>query len=182
MHPEHDYANSRVAHLPMRDMLLVMFKIIVGAIALLIIGVGGYFFMSSDTDAPSSDVPTPQAGETTPPTDKVEGQDIVVGTGRTAEPNTLVTIEYIGQLTDGTVFDSSETQGQPLQFVLGAPGIIPGFQIGVNGMKEGGERAIYIPPALAYGDQQVGQIPPNSPLVFRLKLVAVENAPAAPTQ
>jgi FKBP-type peptidyl-prolyl cis-trans isomerase len=134
----------------------------------------------TSTDAPVAENAQP-SGEV-PPTDKVEGQDIVVGTGRVAEPNTQVTIEYIGQLQDGTVFDASERQGQPLVFVLGAPGIIPGFQIGVNGMKEGGERAIYIPPTLAYGDQQVGEIPPNSPLIFRLKLVKVENAPAAPAQ
>lgn len=159
-----------------------MFKLIVGAVALFIIGIGGYFFMSSsDTPAPDA-AAAPQAGETLPPTDKVEGQDIVVGTGRVAEPNTQVTVEYIGQLQDGTVFDASERQGQPLVFVLGAPGIIPGFQIGVNGMKEGGERAIYIPPTLAYGDQQVGQIPPNSPLIFRLKLVKVESAPAGTAQ
>lgn len=159
-----------------------MLKLIVGAVALLIIGAGAYFFMTSGQpeSTPSSDAT--QAGSEVPPTDKVEGQDIVVGEGRAAEPNTQVTVEYIGQLQDGTVFDASERQGQPLVFVLGAPGIIPGFQIGVNGMKEGGERAIYIPPTLAYGDQQVGDIPPNSPLIFRLKLVKVEDVPTAPTQ
>ena len=157
-----------------------MAKIIIGVIALLVIAGGGYwyFFMNtSSEETPTGDQQTQQTGTE----DKVEGQDITVGTGRVAEPNTQVSIEYIGQLQDGTVFDASQ-EGKPLVFVLGAQGIIPGFQIGVNGMKEGGERAIYIPPALAYGDQQVGTIPPNSPLIFRIKLVKVEDAPAAATQ
>ncbi len=158
-----------------------MFKLIAGLAAVLIIGLGAYFFMSSNSE-PEVSAENQPAGEL--PTDKVEGQDIVVGEGREAVPGTQVTVDYIGQLPDGTVFDSSETSGQPLVFTLGAPGIIAGFQIGVNGMREGGERAVYIPPALAYGDQAVGAIPANSPLIFRLRVISVTDAPAetAPTE
>ena len=156
----------------------LMVKIIIGAIVLVLLAGGAYWYFTMNTSSEE----TPEGQQTQQTTeDKVEGQDITVGTGRVAEPNTQVSIEYIGQLQDGTVFDASQ-EGKPLVFVLGAQGIIPGFQIGVNGMKEGGERAIYIPPALAYGDQQVGTIPPNSPLIFRIKLVKVEDAPAGTTE
>lgn len=160
-------------------------NIIIAAVgALLIAGVGyWYFFMKSSGDATSEGTPSGSEQAAPTATDQVQGQDLTVGTGRVAEPNTQVTVEYVGQLENGTVFDSSEAQGQPLVFTLGAPGIIPGFQIGINGMKEGGERAILIPAALAYGDQAVGPIPPNSNLIFKLKLVKVEDAPAqAPQQ
>jgi len=111
---------------------------------------------------------------------QVAGQDAVVGTGETAAPNSRVEVLYVGMLQDGTVFDSSaNNDNKPLAFTLGEPGIIPGFQIGVNGMKEGGERRISIPPELGYGAQDVKDatgkviIPANSTLVFDIKLVKV---------
>ena len=109
--------------------------------------------------------------------DQVQGQEVTVGTGAEAKPGTVVTVDYVGKLTDGTVFDTSVGK-QPLTFTLGEQGIIPGFQIGVNGMKVGGERLLAIPPSLGYGTQQVGTIPPNSTLVFEVKLLKVEEAPA----
>ena len=120
--------------------------------------------------------------------DQVQGQDVTVGTGTEATPGSLVTIEYEGRFQDGTVFDSSASHGKPLVFQLGAQGIIPGFQIGVNGMKEGGERIIMIPPSLGYGTSDIKDpdgkvlIPANSSLIFSIKLVKVEAAPAAPAE
>ena len=111
---------------------------------------------------------------------QVQGQEVTVGTGAEAKPGTTVTVDYVGKLADGTVFDSSIDRKQPLVFTLGAPGIIPGFQVGVNGMKVGGERLLSIPPSLGYGDQQVGAIPPNSTLIFDVKLIKVEEP--APTK
>ena len=154
--------------------------IAIAIVAIVIIGVGVYFAFKSRAAGTGT-----EAGQTAPQTDdsaasQVQGQDVKVGTGEEAKPGTIVTVEYVGKLTDGTVFDSSAAHNnQPLVFTLGAPGIIPGFQIGVNGMKVGGERLLAIPPALGYGDQQVGTIPPNSTLVFDVKLIKVEAAPAA---
>ena len=97
-----------------------------------------------------------------------------------------VVCHYEGSLIDGTVFDSSEAHGnEPLTFQLGTPGIIAGFQIGINGMKEGGERVMVIPPSFGYGTEDVKDadgkviIPANSTLVFGVKLLKVEPAPAA---
>ena len=122
-------------------------------------------------------------------TSQVAGQDVTVGTGKEAAPGSIVSILYVGRLQDGTVFDSSEANGnQPLTFTLGAEGIIPGFQIGVNGMKEGGERRISIPPEFGYGTQDLKDpagkviIPANSTIIFDVKLVKVEVGSTTPAQ
>lgn len=157
----------------------------IGAIILIILlGIGGYFAWGwmSPEEVTESTQPT----ETTDPNlPQVQGQDVTIGTGAEATPGSIVSILYVGMLEDGTVFDSSaNNNNQPLVFQLGAEGIIPGFQIGVNGMKEGGERRISIPPALGYGADGVKDaagtqiIPGNANLVFDVRLVKVEAAPA----
>lgn len=149
-----------------------------------VVGVVGYFgyksYSAKKQSAASQAQAQPNQTATSSP-DQVQGQEVKIGTGAEATPGTVVTVDYVGKLTDGTVFDSSAGK-QPLTFTLGAQGIIPGFQVGVNGMKEGGERLIAIPPALGYGAQQVGTIPPNSTLIFDVKLIKVEQAkPVATT-
>ena len=160
-------------------------------IIIALLGGAYYYFGMSTGSTPTPGSPT--AVDTNNPTgatgDKVEAQDVKVGTGKEAAPNTIVSVLYEGRLQDGTVFDSSAAHNnQPLTFTLGAQGLIPGFQIGVNGMKEGGERVISIPPTLGYGAQEVKDqagkviIPANSTIVFGVKLIKVEQAPAtAPT-
>lgn len=157
---------------------------IIGVIvALLLIGGGAYYYFAN----PSASTPTTDAaptGQPATPGEQVQGQDVTVGTGDAAAPGSVVTLEYEGRFQDGTVFDSSASHGQPLTFQLGQPGIIPGFQIGVNGMKVGGERNIAIPPSLGYGGEDIKDpegkvlIPANSTLVFNVKLLKVEAAPA----
>ena len=61
-----------------------------------------------------------------------------------------VKIEYIGKLTDGTVFDKSEGRG-PLEFVAGSGQMIKGFDEAVIGMKLNEEKEVTIPPEKAYG-------------------------------
>ncbi len=59
----------------------------------------------------------------------------------------------------------------PVDFVIGAGRIIPGFDQGVRGMRVGGKRRIYMPPSLAYGSQgSPPSIPPNASLVFEVEL------------
>ena len=65
-----------------------------------------------------------------------------------------VSLDYEGKLDDGTVFDSS-THGDhshPLEFVVGAGQVIPGFEKAALGMKVGESKTFSIPPAEAYGD------------------------------
>lgn len=102
-------------------------------------------------------------------------QDESIGTGAVAQAGSVVTVNYTGKLQDGTVFDTSIGRA-PFQFTLGAGNVIPGWDIGLQGMKVGGKRLLIIPPGLAYGAQGNGPIPPNSTLVFEVDLLNVQSA------
>lgn len=104
--------------------------------------------------------------------------DTVVGTGAEAKSGDTITVNYIGVLPNGTVFDASQNHGQPFTFGLGGGQVIKGWDQGLVGMKVGGTRLVAIPPELAYGDRAVGQIPANSSLIFQVELVSI-GAPAA---
>ncbi|MFA5838439.1 MAG: FKBP-type peptidyl-prolyl cis-trans isomerase [Candidatus Paceibacterota bacterium] len=111
---------------------------------------------------------------------QVEGllaNDIEVGDGLSAEDGMLVTVNYEGTLDDGTMFDSSYKRNQPFQFILGSGQVIQGWDLGVKGMKVGGTRELKISPALGYGAQQIGPIPANSNLNFKVELLGVEEVP-----
>ena len=115
--------------------------------------------------------PTIHAG-TGPAPVKLVGSDLVVGTGTAAAGSNTVEIQYVGALySNGKVFDSSWSRGQPASFPLS--GVIPGFAQGIVGMKVGGRRELVIPPALGYGDQANGSIPANSTLTFVIDLLGV---------
>jgi len=100
-------------------------------------------------------------------------QDLVVGTGATAAAGDVVTVNYVGTLTNGTKFDSSYDRNQPFTFRLGAGQVIAGWDQGVVGMKVGGKRRLTIPPNLGYGSQANGPIPANSTLVFEIELLSI---------
>lgn len=63
-----------------------------------------------------------------------------------------IKVEYTGSLEDGTVFDSSEKQGAPIEFTVGEGQVIQGFDDAVVGMEKGEEKEITIPPEKAYGN------------------------------
>jgi FKBP-type peptidyl-prolyl cis-trans isomerase len=56
---------------------------------------------------------------------------------------------------------------------LGASQVIPGFDLGIRGMKPGGVRRVIVPPALGYGNVANGPIPPNSTLIFDIQYVGL---------
>lgn len=102
-------------------------------------------------------------------------EDLVVGTGDAAVDGKVVSVNYIGTLTDGTKFDSSYDRGTPFSFTLGAGEVIRGWDQGVAGMKVGGKRKLTIPSSLAYGDSGIpGAIPGGATLVFEVELLKVE--------
>ena len=155
-------------------------NILIGVAVIVVVAAGGYFLFMNKSAGPS--------GDQQKAADNVQAQDVTVGTGAQAAPGSVVSVLYTGKLPDGTIFDSSAAHGnEALRFQLGVPGIIPGFQVGINGMKVGGERHMTIPASLGYGAQEVKDpasgkvvIPANSTLVFEVKLVKVEAAPATP--
>ncbi len=105
-------------------------------------------------------------------------KDEIVGTGAVAAAGDSVTVNYVGALTDGTVFDASANHGTAgFTFTLGAGQVIKGWDEGIVGMKVGGKRMLIIPASLAYGNQAVGNvIPANSTLIFEVELLKVQKS------
>ena len=102
-------------------------------------------------------------------------EDLVVGSGDTANAGQYVSVHYTGWLTNGQKFDSSVDRNDPFEFKLGMGQVIPGWDQGVAGMQAGGKRKLTIPPNLAYGARGAGGvIPPNATLVFEVELLAVK--------
>ena len=98
---------------------------------------------------------------------------IKTGEGRSPGPADTVVVHYVGQLIDGTEFDSSRGRGTPATFSLG--GIIPGWQEALQLMREGDIWEVVIPSELAYGAQGAGaSIGPNETLVFEIELISVK--------
>jgi FKBP-type peptidyl-prolyl cis-trans isomerase len=85
-----------------------------------------------------------------------------------------VRVHYEGALTNGTVFDSSYSRGEPVEFPLN--GVIPGWTEGLQLMNVGSKYRLVIPSNLGYGTSGYGQqIPPFSTLIFEVELLGIEN-------
>jgi peptidylprolyl isomerase len=100
--------------------------------------------------------------------------DQKVGTGKEAKKGDIVAVHYTGTLKSGKKFDSSLDRDEPIVFPLGIGKVIPGWDEGIAGMKEGGKRKLIVPPDLGYGPSGQGPIPPNSELHFDVELVGVK--------
>jgi len=93
--------------------------------------------------------------------------------GESPGPNSVVTVHYLGTLTDGTKFDSSYDRGAPSTFNLRQ--VILGWTEGLQLMNVGSQYRLTIPPELGYGDRQNGDIPPDSTLVFEVELLEINS-------
>lgn len=102
----------------------------------------------------------------------VHYRDLVVGEGPGVGSSFTVTIHYTGWLPDGTQFETSRQDGEPVTFRLDDRRIIRGWEEGIRGMRPGGVRQLVIPPQLAYGRRGLPPaIPPDATLVFEVELV-----------
>lgn len=101
-------------------------------------------------------------------------EDVTPGEGEAVNsPTACVTVHYLGNVSDGTVFDNSYDRGEPTAFRLDQ--VIKGWQEGFQGMKVGGKRVIYIPADKAYGEAgSPPKIGPNEPLVFVVELIGLQ--------
>jgi FKBP-type peptidyl-prolyl cis-trans isomerase 2 len=91
--------------------------------------------------------------------------DIIINSGKKVESGDVVSVDYVGKLKDGTVFDTSVKEAaveagiynqmrnyEPLTFSVGAGQMIQGFDDGVVGMKVGEIKTLEIPAEEAYGE------------------------------
>jgi FKBP-type peptidyl-prolyl cis-trans isomerase SlyD len=87
--------------------------------------------------------------------------------------NAVVIIDYTLKNNEGQVLDSSKSEGrEPLAYIQGAGGIIPGLEKALEGKNAGDAVQVTIPPEEAYGqrnDKLVNAVPKaafgNNPIV-----------------
>ncbi|MGD0940533.1 MAG: FKBP-type peptidyl-prolyl cis-trans isomerase [Terracidiphilus sp.] len=137
-------------------------------------------------------------------------QDEKVGDGAPAEPGKLLKFHYTLWTTgeNGAKFDSSHDHPgqpvkdkdgkpvmgddgkpklgdpQPVPAIMGQGRPLPGWDMGVEGMKVGGKRRIFIPWQLGFGAREIPAhdathpaVPPKTDLIVDLELVDVADAP-----
>jgi FKBP-type peptidyl-prolyl cis-trans isomerase FklB len=115
-----------------------------------------------------------QAGIVTLP-DGLQYKVVTMGTGPKPTETDTVKVDYTGTLINGTVFDSSEKQGQPISFKVNQ--VIKGWTEILQLMPVGSTFQVFIPSDLAYGAQAVGNvIGPNETLIFTIHLISIEKA------
>lgn len=100
--------------------------------------------------------------------------DEKVGSGKPAAVGAVLKAHYTGWLLSGRKFASSKDLGKPLEAAMGAGKMIKGWEVGLEGMREGGVRYLRVAPSMGYGATAYTMIPPNSTLIFRVELVSSE--------
>jgi FKBP-type peptidyl-prolyl cis-trans isomerase len=158
----------------MEKNLATILSVIILVIAILAIGV---YFFNQNTKNQETNMNQQNQDEQNNQTSVVQEIKIEIikeGEGEAVKSGDQITVNYVGTLEDGTVFDSSIERGQPFPFTVGMNSVIQGWEIGVLGMKVGETRKLTIPPQLAYGERGVsGVIPPNSSLIFEISLLKI---------
>ena len=117
-------------------------------------------------------------GGTTITDEGLEITDEKVGTGEQAVDGDFLTIHFRGTLEDGQVFESTFEREEPILVQVGTGQVIPGWDEGMIGMREGGKRSLVIPPNLAFGEEGVpGFIPGGENIYMDIELVSIMKAP-----
>ena len=152
--------------------------------------------LAAQSPAPKAKPQPKKAVRAVPAFQDLEGglrvADIRPGKGEGAQAGQTLAVLYRGWLYDkalgrqGRLFDQAMDRRKPFRFPLGAKRVIQGWDRGLEGMKVGAKRVLFIPAELAYGAREIKDdqgkvvIPADSTLVFEVQLLALEDAPAAP--
>ena len=110
----------------------------------------------------------------------VESKVLQAGHGATVRKADLLVANYVGQIWDGKVFDSSFARQEPAAFPIGIGQVIPGWDKELVGQRVGSRVLLVLPPALGYGpmgNSQAG-ITGSESLVFVVDLLATYNKSA----
>jgi FKBP-type peptidyl-prolyl cis-trans isomerase len=113
----------------------------------------------------------------------VQTRTLREGTGEPATIDDVIGVHYTGWLQDATgqrgeQFDSSRQRTQPFELKLGLAKVIPGWELGLRGMKVGEVRELIIPPDLGYGSRGIRagnkqMIPGGATLIFEIELMTI---------
>lgn len=95
-------------------------------------------------------------------------------TGYKPTPIDTVVVHYVGSLTNGNVFESSVSRGEPVSFALNR--VIKGWTEILQLMTKGAKWKVFIPSELGYGDAGSGAIPPGATIIFEIDLLEVKPA------
>jgi len=93
---------------------------------------------------------------------------LIMGKGNKPGSRSKVTVHYRGLLLNGSVFDTSYDEDEPISLSLKS--VIEGWKEGIPLMPTGSVFVFLIPPELAYGENASGVIPPNATLIFEVEL------------
>lgn len=124
----------------------------------------------------SGPIPAPSTVAAAPPDAEVTATGLRskllrAGSGARPSASDTVIVHYTGWTTDGKMFDSSVLRKAPATFPLNA--LIKGFAEGLQLMRVGEQRRLWIPGPLAYGDvAKPGR--PTGILVFDVELIAIK--------
>ena len=100
---------------------------------------------------------------------------LIPGKGATLKATDVLTFNYCGVgLVTQSQFDSSWANGAPITYGLAE--LIPGWSVGMPGMKVGEQRLLILPGSQAYGSTPPSSdILPDESLAFVVELVSIQN-------
>ncbi len=105
------------------------------------------------------------------------------GNGAPVTDSGIVRLNYNLNLTDGIIIDGTTKKKfdhkYPFEYKVGrlvpkAGGVLPGFDEGMKLLNIGGDAIFIIPPTLGYGDLDLKVVPPNSVLIFDVKVLGIK--------
>lgn len=113
---------------------------------------------------------------TQPAGQRLQVHTLIEGDGPQVQSGDLLTVHYLGQIyPDGKVFDQSYSRGEPTTFQVGTGALIPGWDKGLVGLKEGSRVVLVVPPDEGYGPQgnSAAGIKGTDTLIFVVDILGV---------
>ena len=94
------------------------------------------------------------------------------GKGALPKPGDYVKINYVGKMLDGSAFDQSNPN-DPFVFRVGYRIVIQGWDKGIQKLPVGSKASLLVPAEMAYGSSGLGEVPPNTPLLYELEVLDI---------